>query len=154
MSLEDLERRIKALEDIEEIKRLKARYCTYCDDSYDADAIAALFTPDAVWDGGIRGRADGREEIRNFFVRASQRLPFTVHMVMNPIIEVDGDSATGIWYLFQACTYGDSDQAVWGSARYDEEYVRVDGSWMFQNLKLTSFFWTPFDQGWAKTRFS
>ena len=154
MSLEDLERRIKALEDIEEIKRLKARYCTYCDDSYDADAIAALFTADAVWDGGIRGRADGREEIRSFFVRASQRLPFTVHMVMNPIIEVDGDRATGIWYLFQACTYADSGQAVWGSARYDEEYVRVDGSWMFQNLKLTSFFWTPFDQGWAKTRFS
>ena len=154
MSLEDLERRIKALEDVEEIKRLKARYCAFCDDSYDADAIAALFTADAVWDGGIRGRADGREEIRSFFVRASQRLPFTVHMVMNPIIEVDGDRATGIWYLFQACTYGDNDQAVWGSARYDEEYVRVDGSWMFQNLKLTSFFWTPFDQGWAKTRFS
>ena len=154
MSLEDIERRLKALEDVEEIKRLKARYCGYCDDNYDADAIASLFTEDAVWDGGIRGRADGREEIRNFFVRASQRLPFAIHMVMNPIIEVDGDAAKGTWYLFQACTYAESDQAVWGSARYDEEYVRIDGAWMFKNLKLTSFFWTPFDQGWAKTRFA
>ena len=154
MSLEDIERRLKALEDVEEIKRLKARYCGYCDDNYDADAIAGLFTEDAVWDGGIRGRADGREEIRRFFVRASQRLPFAVHMVMNPIIEVDGDTAKGSWYLFQACTYAEGDQAVWGSGRYEEEYVRVNGKWMFQNLKLTSFFWTPFDQGWAKTRFA
>ena len=44
MSLEDIERRLKALEDVEEIKRLKARYCAYCDDNYDADAIASLFT--------------------------------------------------------------------------------------------------------------
>ena len=154
MSLEDIERRLKALEDVEEIKRLKARYCAYCDDNYDADGIAGLFTEDAVWDGGMRGRADGREEIRNFFIRARQRLPFAIHMVMNPIIEVDGDTAKGIWYLFQACTYAEGDQAVWGSARYDEEYLRVNGAWMFKHLKLTSFFWTPFDQGWAKTRFA
>ena len=96
MSLEDLERRIKALEDIEEIKKLKARYCAYCDAGYDADAIAALFTEDAVWDGGMRGRAEEREGIRDFFAMAPQRLPFAIHMVMNPIIEVEGDAATGI----------------------------------------------------------
>ena len=101
MTLEDIDRRLRAIEDIEEIKRLKARYCSYCDDNYDADSIASLFTEDAIWDGGIRGSVEGRDEIRNFFIRASQRLPFTVHMVMNPIIEVDGDRAKGIWYLFQ-----------------------------------------------------
>ena len=153
MSLEDIERRVKVLEDIEEIKRLKARYCAYCDDNYDADAIAGLFVEDAVWDGGIRGRAEGREAIRNFFIGASQRLPFAVHMVLNPIIEVSGDEATGSWYLFQACTFAEGNQAVWGSARYDEEYVRVGGEWRFKNLKLSSFFWTPFDQGWVKNRF-
>ncbi len=152
-SLKDLERRIKVLEDIEEIKRLKARYCAYCDDSYDADAIANLFIEDAVWDGGIRGRSEGREEIRSFFKRAPQRLPFAVHMVMNPIIEVDGDRAKGTWYLLQACTYAAGNQAVWGSARYDEEYARVNGEWKFKSLKLTSNFWTPFDQGWVKARF-
>ena len=31
VSLEDIERRLRALEDVEQIKRLKARYCTYCD---------------------------------------------------------------------------------------------------------------------------
>ena len=90
MSLEDIERRLRALEDVEEIKRLKARYCAYCDDNYDADKIASLFVADAIWDGGIRGKAEGREGIREFFVNAPNRLPFAVHMVMNPIIEVSG----------------------------------------------------------------
>ena len=153
MSLEDLERRIKVLEGIEDIKKLKRRYCALCDDNYQADALADLFTEDAVWDGGIRGRNDGREEIRSFFQRAPERLPFAMHMVMNPIIEVNGDTGTGTWYLFQPCTFAEGNRAVWGAARYDEEYVRVGGEWKFQNLKLTSHFWTPFDEGWVQTKF-
>ena len=84
MSLEDLERRLKVLEDIEEIKVLKRRYCAYCDDNYDVDGIVSLFTEDAIWDGGIRGKNEGREEIRSFFQKAPQRLPFAIHMVLNP----------------------------------------------------------------------
>ena len=150
---EDLEARIQRLEDIESIRALKARYCMYCDDDYNVEDLASLFTEDAVWDGGIRGKAIGRDGIREFFQHAPERLPFAVHMVMNPLIEVNGDEATGVWYLFQACTYAQGDQAVWGSARYDEEYVRVEGRWMFKNLRITSNFWTPFDQGWAKAQF-
>ena len=153
MRMEDLDRRIRMLEDIEEIKKLKRRYCLYCDDSYDADALAELFTEDAIWDGGIRGRNEGREEIRRFFRQAPQRLPFAIHMVMNPIIEVNGETASGTWYLFQPCTFAEGDRAVWGAARYDEEYVKVGGEWKFQNLKLTSHFWTPFDEGWVETKF-
>ena len=59
MSQEDLERRIRRLEDIEEIKQLKHRYCAACDDTYDTDAIVSLFTEDAVWDGGIWGKFEG-----------------------------------------------------------------------------------------------
>lgn len=55
----------------------------------------------------MRGRAEGREGIRAFFIKASGRLPFVVHMAMNPIIEVDGDTANGIWCLFQPCTYAE-----------------------------------------------
>ena len=61
MSLDDIDRRLRVLEDIEAIKKLKSRYCYLCDDNYDADGLASLFTEDAVWEGGIRGRADGRD---------------------------------------------------------------------------------------------
>jgi len=153
MNLEDLARRIQVLEDIDAIKKLKARYTGFCDNGYDPEGIASLFTEDAVWDGGLFGRCEGREAIRKFFRDASKLLPFALHYVMNPIIEVNGTTATGSWYLFQTCTFAEGNQAVWGAARYQEEYVKQNGDWKFKNLKVTSAFWTPFDEGWAKKQF-
>lgn len=110
---------------------------------------------DGVFDGGTFGRAQGRKEIANF-LRGIQRqsLPFAVHYVMNPSIEVAGEHATGRWYLLEPCTMVvGSEQAVWGTARYEEEYVKVGGEWKFKTVKLIPVFWTPFDQGWVKKRF-
>ena len=153
MNLEDLEQRIRVLEDIEAIKKLKARYCAYCDHDYDADGIASLFTADAVWDGGNFGRHEGQGAIRTFFRGASRIFPFAIHQVMNPIIEVEGDKANGSWYLFQPCTLAEGNQAVWLAARYEEEYVRVGGEWKFKQLKVFPSFFTPYEQGWVKKRF-
>jgi ketosteroid isomerase-like protein len=152
--LEQLEARLQRLEDIEAIKQLKADYCALCDEGYDEDRLADLFTEDAVWDGGDFGVAAGREKIRKFFHNTPRVMPFAVHMVMNPRIEIDGDSATGRWYLFQAATFapGDERTPLWGAARYDEEYVRENGRWKFSSLRLTSRFWTPFDEGWEALR--
>ena len=155
MSLEDIEARLRTLEDIEEIKRLKARYCAYCDDNYDARGIASLFTEDGVWDGANLGKLVGPEEIRSYFKRAPERVPFGIHMIMNPIIEVVGDTAEGSWYFFkpETCVLAGANQAVWTAGRYDEEYVRVNGEWKYRRMKLTLIFRTPFDQGWEKERF-
>ncbi len=153
MNLEDLERRLRVLEDIETIKKLKARYCAYCDNNYDADGIASLFTEDAVWDGGKFGRYEGQEAIRTFFRGAPRIFPFALHQVMNPIIEVEGEQAKGQWYLFQPATLAEGNQAVWLAARYEEEYVKVGSEWKFKQLKVFPSFLTPYDQGWVKKRF-
>ena len=68
---DSLEAKIQRLLDIEDIKQLKARYAIACDDDYQPDALAELFTEDAVWDGGFMGYAEGREAIRAFFANAS-----------------------------------------------------------------------------------
>ncbi len=148
-----LERRIRRLEDLEEIKQLKARYAALCDANYDADGLAALFTADAVWDGGRLGRSEGREAIRQFFRGSSQRISFAVHNILSPIIEVDGDTATGTWYLLQTCTYTNGNQAVLGAATYHDRYVREGGVWKFQHVRIESHFWTPYEDGWARTPF-
>jgi hypothetical protein len=153
MDLEALEKRIRVLEDIEAIKRLKAQYAYYCDDNYNADGIANLFVEDGIWDGGDFGRCEGREEIRQFFIEAPKMITFAIHYVLTPIIEVNGDSARGTWYLFQTCTFAEGNQAVWGAGRYNEEYIRVQGEWKFKKLVVSSIFWTPFDQGWVKKRY-
>ena len=146
-----LEERIQRLEDIEAIKNLKARYCALCDDNYEADGLAALFTDDAVWDGGQLGVCRGREEIRVFFQKSPRAISFAIHQVANPIIEVDGDSATGKWYLFQPCTFARSAQAIWMAAKYRDKYLRVGADWLFEHVEIEIEFMTPFDEGWAKT---
>ncbi len=154
MDLEELANRVQVLEDIEAIKKLKARYCAYCDDNYDADGLASLFTEEAIWDGGeVLGRNEGREAIRQFFQSSSRRLPFAIHHVMNPTIDVQGDTATGQWYLFQPCTLARGNRAAFLAARYNETYVRLDGEWKFQRMDITPSFFTPYDKGWAEQRF-
>lgn len=153
MEMAQLEHRLRTVEDIEAIKKLKAKYCAACDDHYDADAIAALFTEDAVWDGGNFGVHQGREAIRNFFQAAADIFPFALHQVMNPLIEVDGDTATGQWYLFQPCTLGGRNQAMWLAAKYAEEYVRTGEGWRFRSLKVKAEFFTPYEDGWARKPF-
>jgi hypothetical protein len=72
--LERIERRLQVLEDGEAIRNLKARYTALCDNQYDADGIASLFTEDAVWESPALGRYEGRAAIRNFFRGAVEYL--------------------------------------------------------------------------------
>jgi len=153
MDLRDLERRISALEDIEAIKQLKYRYADACDRGYDADTLADLFTEDAIWDGGVFGRYDGQEAIRQYFQDISSDIVFAMHYMMNPIIEVDGDEARGAWYLFQTCTFAEGNTPILGAAKYAERYQRVHGTWKFRHLQLISIFWTPYEEGWVKRPF-
>jgi hypothetical protein len=152
VNLADLQQKIQVLEDIEAIKKLKARYCLYVD-KRDEAGFVSLFTEDTVWDGGSFGHYEGRETMRNFFRAIPEVLSFAVHYVMNPIIEVQGERATGHWYLLEPCTMVAGNQAVWGAARYEEKYVRVEGEWKFKEIKLIPVFWSPYEQGWVKKRF-
>jgi hypothetical protein len=132
----ELEQTIQRLADIEDIKQLKARYASACDDDYNPDKLAPLFAEDAIWDGSIMGHAEGREGIREFFAAASSLVPFAVHQVSNPLIEIE--------------VLGE--QALWLSAVYEDQYVRVDGQWLYQHLKLNIRMLTPYEEGPAKTR--
>jgi uncharacterized protein (TIGR02246 family) len=97
---------LQVLEDAEAIHNLKARYAALCDDQYDADGIASLFTEDAVWQSPGLGRFEGREAIRSFFRGASGIFSFAIHYSLNGHIQVDGDSARARWYLFMPCHTG------------------------------------------------
>jgi hypothetical protein len=145
----ELEKTVQRLADIEDIKQLKARYASACDDNYNPDTLAPLFAEDAVWDGSTMGFAEGRESIREFFAAASALVPFAVHQVSNPLIEIDGDTATGEWFLWQPMVF--QGQALWMSAVYHDKYVRQDGKWLYQHLKLNIRMRTPFEEGPAKT---
>lgn len=151
--LEQLEQRIRALEDVNAIRNLKARYAAYCDDNYNPDGIAALFTADAVWESQGLGRFEGREAIREFFRGASHIFSFAIHYSLNGQIDVQGDTARAQWYLFMPCTLAEGNRAMWRAGIDTEEYVRVDGEWKFHSKTSAPLFHTPFESGWARSRF-
>ncbi len=145
--------RVQALEDANEIRNLKAEYAAACDDNYDPDRIAALFVEDAVWESEGLGRFEGREAIRQFFRGISNHFTFALHYGLNPHIQIDGDHARARWYLFMPCTIGHDGQAIWRAGIDDEEYIRINGQWMFKSKKSAPIFNTTYEQGWGKQRF-
>jgi ketosteroid isomerase-like protein len=108
-----------------------------CDNQYDADGIAGLFTEDAVWESPALGRFEGRNAIRNFFRGASGIFSFAIHYSLNGHIEVDGDTARARWYLFMPCTVAASNQAMWRAGIDHETYARVAGIWMFRHKRCS-----------------
>jgi hypothetical protein len=136
VDLAELAARISRLEDIEAIKQLKAHYCEICDDDHDPDRIVTIFTEDGIWEGRGIGTARGHDELRALFESFRERISFSQHMVMNPRIQVDGDRAKGTWYFFGPFTFREGNQAKWQSTRYHEDYVKVDGEWKIQHLRI------------------
>ena len=134
MDLAAFEQRLTRPEDIEAIKQLKARYCEICDDTHNPDTIGSLFAEDGIWESGDFGKAQGHEGIRELFVGFRELFIFSQHNITNPIITVNGDRATGVWYLFGPWTHTENDKAIWMTARYDDDYVKVNGEWKYQHL--------------------
>jgi hypothetical protein len=152
MAEPSLEQRIARLESIEQIRTLKAVYCEFCDRDYDPEGLAGLFTEDAVWDGGIFGRYEGRQAIRQFFQGVSGSLVFAAHLVMNPIISfIDNDIATGKWRLWQPATQNEGGklECKFLLAAYDDVYVRTAGIWLHKSVKVQVNFFEPVTSGWA-----
>ena len=135
MDMAELEQRITRLEDIEAIKQLKALYCEICDDMHNPDRIASVFAEDAIWESADFGKAQGHDAIRELFRGFQKMFSFSQHNIMNPRIEVNGDRATGIWYIMGPWTHSENNREIWMPARYDDDYVKIDGEWKYQHLR-------------------
>ena len=95
---DDLAARLQVLEDKDAIWGLFMEYKRHLD-ARDFKAYATLFTDDAVWVGNL-GKATGPAEIEDLLVRTMEVYESdrerTHHLVMNPVIEVHGDTATAL----------------------------------------------------------
>ncbi len=139
-----LEQQIQRLIDIEDIKLLKLRYANFCDQQYNPEGIASCFTENGVWDGGENfGKYESRKEIHDFFSGANELVSFAMHYTTNPLIDVNGDEATGQWHLWQPMVMKEDNQAMWYMAQYSEEYVKQNGKWLIKTLLLSAKSFTP-----------
>lgn len=150
---------LQLLADERDICRLMHRYIEACDHVRRAEHTASLFTDDAVWEGANRyaefGVTVGRDAIRAMFEGTPALLPLTVHWLTNPVVDVAPDraSATGQWEVIQAATFGHDGTPVWVAARYHNAFRRTEEGWRISRIRYADVFVTPYDTGWATTRF-
>ena len=136
MDMTELEKRITRLEDIEAIKQLKVRYSHICDDMHNPDNIASVFVEDGIWESPDFGKAIGHAAIRELFVNFQKMFSFSQHNMMNPLIEVNGNHATGVWYIMGPWNFTETGAKQWFALRYDDEYVKVNGQWKYKHLRV------------------
>lgn len=150
MDMAEMERRLTRIEDIEAIKQLKARYCDVCDDDHNPSRITTLFAEDGIWESADFGKAQGHEAICQLFQSFQRLISFSQHMVMNPIIEIDGNTAHATWYFLGPFTFRKDNEAKWVAVKYIDDYVKVNGEWKYQHLRANIRVSAPYDKGWAQ----
>jgi uncharacterized protein (TIGR02246 family) len=129
--LDDLEAELRLIEDRIAIRELVAHYNKAIDDGW-ADEFAGTFVPDGRFVVATSGAVvAGRERLAAMSRAAGIR---RIHMTMDPIITVDGDTAihecTALIGNRQADRAPDSTR--WTSTgRYHDELVRTPEGWRF-----------------------
>ncbi len=143
--------RLQRLEDIEAIGRLRYRYCEYCDQGFMAEEIAALFTPEGVWEAsGDYGRQVGRVAIAKFFKSVSVEIKFSVHSCTNPIIDIDGDKASARWRAVIPASIEVNGRLTphWLFNNYADSLQKIDGQWFFTHMRSTIARTASHSEGW------
>ncbi|MBA4682611.1 MAG: nuclear transport factor 2 family protein [Pseudomonas sp.] len=142
--MQDLERRLKALEDRAELQDLAVRYFIATDDD-DYSTLESLFTVDAVFRAGGFTGAIGRAAIMNFLRGARTNMGVTVHTPHYSLISFTGeDRATGV--VGAHLEIAMAGQSLFGAVRYIDEYQRLDGRWHFSRREMLAVHMGPWEQ--------
>ena len=137
MSLEDLEKRIGALEDLEEIKKLHQKYINLMDELR-YEEVLDLFTEDGTAEVRNLGIKRGKKELSEVYlgVLAKNRgtMRYDGHMAVEPDITIERDTARGTWLIYMLF----SKPAIqWVQGKNECEYRKENGKWKISKLKFT-----------------
>jgi hypothetical protein len=143
--IDELEKRVSVNEDIEEIKRIQYHFITG-HTTNDGEMETEVFADDATFMG-----QKGKEAITAFAKAHAEQLkaersiysgPFNLtplptdgHLLVHPIITVNGDKAHGTWMQYSIT----SDKVTMSllyyiQAMYEVDYVKRDGKWQILNM--------------------
>lgn len=115
------------MDDITAISQLKYRYLRTLD-TKEWDQFEACFLPDAT--GDYNGLVfDDRAALVTYMRENLGEGMLTMHQVHHPEIEVDGDAATGRWYLQDKVIVPAFGFMLEGAAFYADRYARTPDGW-------------------------
>ena len=135
MDLKELEKRVRAIEDLEEIKKLQRQYMS-CLDNLQFSKALDFFTEDAEVEVRNSGVLKGKKNFSQIYLGtlAKRTERHDGHLVGQPVITVNGDKAEGYWTVYM---FFSVPAIEWVQGRNDCEYVKVNGKWKFSKLKFT-----------------
>jgi SnoaL-like domain len=138
----DLAARIARLEAIDCILTIKHRYGELVDrlssriDQADIKALGELFTEDAFVDFVVV-KLPGRQAILDLYGGAMQKnFAWVWHSFHSPIVEVNGDRASGRWTLQGLTIAHNSPTPTTVYGRYADEFVRTPQGWRLSKMVL------------------
>jgi len=158
-----LEARVQQIEDKLEIMNLQAKYNFYLQMYWGKRGVEELFAKKTeVYTEINGGRWKGYEGVLRMFsqldeVHVTQPGRMGIMMAIQPFITIanDGLSANGQWNCMGPCVlpvkFSPEDdehlESIWQFGRYDNDYVKEDGQWLFKRLCFSLHFLSPIDKG-------
>ncbi|MDF2583284.1 MAG: hypothetical protein K0R33_1927 [Mycobacterium sp.] len=120
------------LAEIEAIKQVKYRYLRALDTKH-WDDFADTLTEDVIGDYGEslgeEHHFTDRATLVEFMRNAMPAGVITEHRVTHPEIDIDGDQATGIWYLQDKVIAAEFNFMLVGAGFYHDTYRRTADGW-------------------------
>jgi len=141
MNLEEIAKKVQALEDLEAVKQVTYKYVN-CLMFADWDHIMECFADDAVLDVFVeRPKIQGKAIIEKTFreVVAKKHIGNEGDILTHPMVAVSGDTAKGEWIIYFFEGPSENYRAPgWVKGIYNAEYKKINGQWKFSMLK-----WRP-----------
>ena len=133
-----------------EIEDLMARYL-FAIDYFDWDAYVATFAPDGELEfasGISRGHDAIRTSVTNFsegigrfYHTEDGAMAKLRHVVLQSVVRVEGDRAWGRTLWVEMANHGPNDEMKMGTyGIYEDEFVKLDGSWLIQRRNVLNEF--------------
>ena len=134
------------LSDLEAIRTLKNRYAYGANiingKPGDLAAFAALFTDTAEFDVGM-GLATGPAEIEAQMKELTTQWQSAMHYMLNPVIDITGDTASAIFTGLFAFTTADNPAPIWLCNLYRDRFERTADGWKFSAVSVETVFADP-----------
>ena len=117
------------MNDKHEIIELLARYADGVN-CRDIEAWSAVWVEDCIYNLNGELVVKGRDAIVELYAKSMGSVEAMLQLVHNGTVEVDGDSATGRWYVTEYRVM-DADKSVFVVGCYQDRYVRTADGWKF-----------------------
>ena len=131
------------------LRNLMARYVDAVN-RYDADAWIATWAEDGVWNL-LGNPVEGRDKILGLWQQMMSSFDFALMLPSSCKFDIQGDTASGHWYLHEYSRDKEGNTATILS-RYLDEYVKQDGEWKFKSRAYNFIYNGPADLSGAFTR--